>query len=52
MVIRGGENIGCQEVEAVIYDHPKVGEVAVFGVPDARLGESMAAVVTITNPMR
>ena len=50
MVIRGGENIGCQEVEAVIYEHPKVGEVAVFGVPDARLGEAVAAVVTITTP--
>ncbi len=45
MVIRGGENIGCQEVEAVIYDHPGVGECAVFGVPDDRLGETLAAVV-------
>lgn len=45
MVIRGGENIGCQEVEAVLYEHPKVLEAAVFGVPDARLGETLAAVV-------
>lgn len=45
MVIRGGENIGCQEVEAVIYDHPGVSECAVFGVPDERLGETLAAVV-------
>lgn len=45
MVIRGGENIGCQEVEAVIYDHPAVSECAVFGVPDERLGETIAAVV-------
>ena len=45
MVIRGGENIGCQEVEAVIYDHPAVSECAVFGVPDERLGETLAAVV-------
>ena len=45
MVIRGGENIGCQEVEAVIYDHPDVSECAVFGVPDDRLGEALAAVV-------
>ena len=45
MIIRGGENIGCQEVEAIIYDHPNVSECAVFGVPDERLGEIVAAVV-------
>lgn len=45
MVIRGGENIGCQEVEAVILDHPKVQESAVFGVPHPRLGETLAATV-------
>ena len=48
MVIRGGENIGCQEVEAVLYDHPAVIEVAVFGVPDERLGETLASVVCIS----
>jgi long-chain acyl-CoA synthetase len=47
LIIRGGENIGCPEVEAVIYDHPRVLECAVFGVPDERLGESVAAVVMI-----
>ncbi len=51
MVIRGGENIGCQEVEAVIYDHPSVSECAVFGVPDERLGESIAAVVMVKPNM-
>ena len=45
MVIRGGENIGCQEVEAAIYEHPAVSECAVFGLPDERLGETLAAVV-------
>ena len=45
MILRGGENIGCQEVEAVLYKHPDVAECAVFGVPDARLGEAVAAVV-------
>lgn len=45
MVIRGGENIGCQEVEAVLYDHDAVSECAVFGLPDERLGEALAAVV-------
>ena len=48
MVIRGGENIGCQEVEAVILDHPKVAECAVFGVPHPRLGETLAAVASRT----
>ena len=45
IVIRGGENIGCQEVEAVIYEHPGVYECAVFGLPDERFGETTAAVV-------
>jgi acyl-CoA synthetase (AMP-forming)/AMP-acid ligase II len=45
LIIRGGENIGCQEVEAVLCDHPDVSECAVFGVPDERLGETVAAVV-------
>jgi len=50
-VIRGGENIGCQEVEAAIYDHPSVSECAVFGVPDERLGEAIAAVVMVKPNM-
>jgi long-chain acyl-CoA synthetase len=45
MIIRGGENVGCQEVEAVIYEHAHVTECAVFGIPDERLGETVAAVV-------
>lgn len=45
MVLRGGENIYCAEVEAAIYEHPAVHEAAVFGVPDERLGEEVAAVV-------
>jgi acyl-CoA synthetase (AMP-forming)/AMP-acid ligase II len=46
MIIRGGENIGCQEVEATIHEHPKVLECAVFGLPDERLGETVAAAIT------
>ena len=34
MIVTGGENVYSGEVEAVIYDHPAVREVAVFGVPD------------------
>ena len=45
LIIRGGENIGCQEVEAVLYEHPAITECVVFGVPDERLGETVAAVV-------
>ena len=47
MIIRGGENIGCQEVEAALYENAKVAECAVFGVPDDRLGETVAAVVMV-----
>jgi long-chain acyl-CoA synthetase len=46
IIIRGGENISCQEVEAAIYEHPAVAEAAVFGLPDERLGEVPGAVVT------
>jgi long-chain acyl-CoA synthetase len=45
IIIRGGENISVQEVEAAIYAHPGVSEASVFGVPDERLGEVPAAVV-------
>lgn len=47
MIIRGGENISCQEVEAVIYENAKVSECVVFGLPDDRLGETVAAVVMV-----
>jgi long-chain acyl-CoA synthetase len=45
IIIRGGENISCQEVEAAIYSHPSVSEASVFGVPDDRLGEVPAAAI-------
>ncbi|HZU72387.1 MAG TPA: class I adenylate-forming enzyme family protein [Acidimicrobiales bacterium] len=45
MVLRGGENVYCAEVEAAIYEHPAVYEAAVFGLPHPRLGEEVAAVV-------
>ena len=45
MVLRGGENVYCAEVEAAIFEHPAVHEAAVFGVPHERLGEEVAAVV-------
>ena len=47
MVLRGGENIYCSEVETVIYTHPAIAEAAVFGLPDDRLGESVAAAIVL-----
>jgi len=47
MVLRGGENVYSAEVEAAIYEHPAVYEAAVFGVPDRRLGEQVAAAVVL-----
>lgn len=47
IIIRGGENISCQEVEAAIYEHPDANECAVFGLPDERLGEVVGAVVWV-----
>ncbi|MBX7494844.1 acyl--CoA ligase [Qipengyuania sp. 6B39] len=44
IIIRGGENISCIEVEEAIYAHPAVAECSVFGVPDERFGEIPAAV--------
>ncbi len=43
MIIRGGENIYPREIEDFLFTHPKIAEVAVFGVPDERLGEQVAA---------
>lgn len=49
IVIRGGENIACAEVEYALSDHPAVCEAAVYGLPDERLGEIVAASVQIRN---
>jgi fatty-acyl-CoA synthase len=47
VIIRGGENIYPREVEEFLYTHPKVGEVQVVGIPNARLGEIVAAWVRL-----
>jgi long-chain acyl-CoA synthetase len=49
MVLRGGENIYCAEVEATIHQHAAVAECCVFGVPDPRLGEEVG-VALVTRP--
>ena len=45
IVIRGGENIACPEVEAAIYEHKDVLEAVVFGIPDERLGEVLCSAI-------
>jgi len=45
IVIRGGENIACGEIEYVLYEHPFVNEAAVHGAPDDRLGEIVCATI-------
>jgi len=47
MVISGGENIYCAEVEHTIQSHPDVDECATFGIPDERLGEQLVAVIRL-----
>ncbi len=47
MVLRGGENVYCAEVEATIYRHGAVAECCVFGVPDMRLGEEVGVALVL-----
>ena len=47
MVLRGGENVYCSEVETAIYQHDAVAETAVFGVPDERLGEAVGVAIVL-----
>jgi long-chain acyl-CoA synthetase len=49
LIIRGGENIGCGQVEAALALHPAVHEAAVYAVPDERLGEEVGATVYVTE---
>ena len=51
MVIRGGVNVYPREIEDVFYRHPAVVDCAVFGVPDARLGEQLVAVIEARVPV-
>ncbi len=49
VVIRGGENVYCAEVEAAILEHPLVRDVAIVGLPDAEYGEQVAAVIQVAD---
>ena len=47
MIVTGGENVYCSEVEEALYKHPAVLEAAVIGVPDGKWGEAVHAVVVL-----
>ena len=47
VVIRGGENVYCTEVESVLHEHPAVAEVAIVGIDDRVMGERACAVVVL-----
>jgi fatty-acyl-CoA synthase len=49
MVIRGGENVYPREVEEFLYKHPKIVDVQVFGVSDAKYGEEICAWIKLTD---
>lgn len=49
MVIRGGENLYPREIEEFLYRHPKVSDVQIFGVPDAKYGEELCAWVKLAE---
>ena len=50
IIIRKGENISAKEVEDLLFDHPKVADAAVIGLPDPASGERACAVVVPTDP--
>ena len=47
VIITGGENVYSSEVEAVLVRHPAIGEAAIIGVPDERLGEIVMALIVL-----
>jgi fatty-acyl-CoA synthase len=49
MIIRGGENISPREIEEFLYTHPKISDVQVIGVPDAKYGEAVCAWVRLRD---
>jgi len=51
MIVSGGENVYCSEVEEILYKHAAVLEAAVFGVPDEKWGEAVHAVVVRREPV-
>jgi long-chain acyl-CoA synthetase len=50
MIITGGENVYCTEVEEILHQHPAVLQAAVFGIPHAQWGEAVHAAVQLRHP--
>jgi acyl-CoA synthetase (AMP-forming)/AMP-acid ligase II len=50
IIIRKGENISAKELEDLLYQHPKVRDVAVVGLPDPKSGERVCAIVSVNDP--
>eukprot|EP00963_Diacronema_lutheri_P001730 scaffold113_cov339-Pavlova_lutheri.AAC.1 len=51
MILCGGENVYCAEVEAALHEHPFVRQAAVIGVPNQVMGELVAAVLVVSEPV-
>lgn len=51
IIIRGGENIAPKEIEDLLRNHPKIADVYVYGIPDERLGEEIAAAIRLKPGM-
>ena len=49
MIIRGGENIYPREIEEYLFQHPKIQEAAVFGIPDEKYGEAVVAWIRLND---
>jgi long-chain acyl-CoA synthetase len=47
MLIRGGENVYCVEIEGVLYEHPAIADAAVIGIPHPVLGEEVGAIIQV-----
>lgn len=52
IIIRGGENVSCNEIEDLLLQHPNVRETGVVGMLDERLGERVCAYVVLNNPKK
>jgi fatty-acyl-CoA synthase len=50
MIIRGGENVYPREIEEFLYTHPDISDVQVYGVPDEKYGEQVAAAIIKKKP--
>lgn len=52
IIVRGGENISCAQVENAVYTHPDILDCAVVSIPEKRMGERVAAVCVPRDPSK